>query len=80
MAKPETIARMLPVFHEVFDDETLTIAPATSAKDVEDWDSLSHVRLMVALESAFGVRIKASEAAKLENVGQLADLIERKLG
>lgn len=80
MAKQETMARMLPVFHEVFDDETLTIVPETSARDVEDWDSLSHVRLMVALESAFGVRIKASEAAKLENVGQLADLIERKLG
>jgi acyl carrier protein len=80
MAKPETLVQMLPVFHEVFDDETLTIAPETSARDIEDWDSLSHVRLMVALESAFGVRIKASEAAKLENVGQLADLIERKLG
>lgn len=80
MAEPETIARMLPVFREVFDDETLVIVPATSAKDVEDWDSLSHIRLMVAVETAFGVRIKASEAAKLENVGELADLIERKLG
>jgi acyl carrier protein len=80
MAKPETIARMLPVFHEVFDDDTLVIAPATTAKDVEGWDSLSHIRLMVAIESAFDVRIRASEAAKLNNVGELADLIERKLG
>jgi acyl carrier protein len=80
MAKPETIAKMLPVFHEVFDDDALVIAPATSAKDVEGWDSLSHIRLMVAMESVFDVRIKASEAAKLNNVGELADLIERKLG
>jgi acyl carrier protein len=80
MAKPETIAKMLPVFHEVFDDDTLVIMPATTAKDVEGWDSLSHIRLMVAIESAFGVRIRASEAAKLNNVAELADLIERKLG
>jgi acyl carrier protein len=80
MAKPETIAKMLPVFHEVFDDDTLVIEPATTAKDVEGWDSLSHIRLMVAIESAFGVRIRASEAAKLNNVGELADLVERKLG
>lgn len=80
MAKPETIAKMLPVFHEVFDDDTLVIMPATTARDVEGWDSLSHIRLMVAIESAFGVRIRASEAAKLNNVAELADLIERKLG
>ena len=80
MAKPETIAKMLPVFHEVFDDYTLVIGPATSAGDVEGWDSLSHIRLMVAIESVFDVRIRASEAAKLNNVGELADLIERKLG
>jgi len=80
MAKPETIAKMLPVFHEVFDDDTLVIGPATSAGDVEGWDSLSHIRLMVAIESVFDVRIRASEAAKLNNVGELADLIERKLG
>jgi acyl carrier protein len=80
MAKPETIAKMLPVFHEVFDDDTLVIMPATSAGDVEGWDSLSHIRLMVAIESVFDVRIRASEAAKLNNVGELADLIERKLG
>jgi acyl carrier protein len=80
MAKPETIAKMLPVFHEVFDDDTLVIMPAMTAKDVEGWDSLSHIRLMVAIESAFGVRIRASEAAKLNNVAELADLIERKLG
>jgi acyl carrier protein len=80
MGKSETIARMLPVFHEVFDDDTLVLTPETTARDVEGWDSLAHIRLMVAIESAFGVRIKASEAAKLNNVGDLADLIDRKLG
>ena len=80
MAKPEIISQMLPVFHQVFDDDELVIAPATSADDVEGWDSLSHIRLMVAIETVFNVRIRAPEAAKLNNVGELADLIERKLG
>jgi len=80
MARPEMLATMLPVFREVFDDETLSITGATTARDVDGWDSLTHIRLMLAIETAFGVRIKATEAAKLENVGALADLIERKLG
>ena len=54
MAKPEIIAKMLPVFHEVFDDDTLVIAPATSAQDVDGWDSLSHIRLMVAMSPPSG--------------------------
>ena len=80
MAKPEMLATMLPVFREVFDDETLSITGATTARDVDGWDSLTHIRLMLAIETAFGVRIKATEAAKLENVEALADLIARKLG
>jgi acyl carrier protein len=80
MARPEMLATMLPVFREVFDDETLSITGATTARDVDGWDSLTHIRLMLAIETAFGVRIKATEAAKLENVEALADLIERKRG
>lgn len=80
MARLETLATMLPVFREVFDDETLSITAVTTAKDVDGWDSLTHIRLMLAIETAFGVRIRATEAAKLENVGSLAELIERKQG
>ncbi len=80
MTRPETLATMLPVFREVFDDDALSITAATTAKDVDGWDSLTHIRLMLAIETAFRVRIKSTEAAKLENVGALAELIERKLG
>jgi acyl carrier protein len=80
MARPETLASMLPVFREVFDDEKLSITAATTARDVDGWDSLTHIRLMLAIETAFGVRIRAIEAAKLESVGALAELIERKQG
>lgn len=79
MSETDIIARMLPVFQEVFDDDSLTITPSMSSEDIEDWDSLSNVRLIIAVERAFGVRIKASEVAQLDNVGSLADLVAQKL-
>ena len=79
MSQTDIIARMLPVFQEVFDDDTLRITAGTTSEDVEDWDSLSNVRLIIAIERAFGVRIKASEVALLDDVGSLADLVAQKL-
>ncbi len=66
------------VFHDVFDDDTLVITPELSAADVPDWDSLAHIRLMLAVERAFKFKLRASETASLKNVGQLADLIRSK--
>lgn len=79
MSRTDIIDRMTPVFQEVFDDDNLTIDASTTSGDVEDWDSLSNVRLIIAVERAFGVRIKASEVAQLDNVGSLADLVAQKL-
>ena len=66
------------VFRDVFDDETLTVTSATTAADVDGWDSLAHVRLMLSVERAFGVRLTASEIGKLKSVGDLAALLARK--
>jgi acyl carrier protein len=66
------------VFRDVFDDEELTVSPETTAADVPGWDSLMHVRLIVALESALRVRFSSAEVASLKNVGELVGLIERK--
>jgi acyl carrier protein len=76
----ETIGRLTEIFRDVFDDDELEIARTTSAKDVENWDSLSHVTLIVQIEKAFGVRFTSAEVANLQNVGELIDLIERKAG
>lgn len=67
------------IFSEVFDEDGLTISPATTAADVEGWDSLAHLRLMLAAEQEFGVRFSAAEIAALTNVGDLAALIQSKL-
>jgi len=68
------------VFRSVFDDDDIKLSRETTANDVVGWDSLTHVSLLVALESKFGIRFKSSEVATLRNVGELADLVERRRG
>jgi acyl carrier protein len=58
----------------------LRIGRPTSAKDVEGWDSLSHINLVVALEKEFGLKFTLAELKPLKNVGEMEDLIRRKLG
>ena len=74
----EIYSRLTPILQDVFDDPDLIATPGLSAKDVSEWDSLSHVRLMLTVEKAFGVKFTASEVGKLKNLGDLALLIEKK--
>lgn len=60
------------------DDDTVMLTPETSASDVEGWDSLAHVRIMVAIEERFGVHFSNSEITSMKNVGELIALIESK--
>jgi acyl carrier protein len=76
----DVLSRLNQVFQDVFDDDELTINPETAAPDVEGWDSLMHVTLVVNVEKAFGVRFSSSEVAALKNVGELVDLIARHQG
>lgn len=65
------------VFRDVFGDDDLHVTRETTAADVEGWDSLRHVTLLVQIESRLKVRFKSSEVAGLKNVGELVDLAER---
>lgn len=69
------LGRLCQVFQAVFDDDELEINRQTTAKDVEGWDSLMHVTLIVNIEKAFGIKFSSSEVASLQNVGELIDLI-----
>lgn len=71
-------ARLTDVFHDVFDDDSLTLNANTRADDVEGWDSLTHIRLMLNVERAFKITLTASEIGKLTTVGDLVELIARK--
>jgi acyl carrier protein len=74
----DTLARLNEVFHDVFDDDSLVISRDSSAKNVEGWDSVTHVTLMMTIETAFGCRFNASEVTGLKDVGELVDLIAKK--
>ena len=71
----DRMERLNRVFQQVFDDDELQIDRQTSAKDVEGWDSLMHVTLIVNVEKAFNVKFSSSEVAALKDVGDLLDLI-----
>ena len=64
------------IFENVFDEDDLVITPKTSAADVDGWDSLTHIRLILTVEKAFKVKFSTSEIGKLENVGDLVALIK----
>jgi acyl carrier protein len=74
----ETLDRLNDVFREVFEDDELRVFPETTAQDVEGWDSLMHVTLIIRVEKAFGIRCSSSEIAGLKDVGELVALIERR--
>ncbi len=79
MNQSEIIANMADIFDEVFEYEG-ALASDTTSDAVEEWDSLGHIRLVLAVESKFGVRFQPSEVVGLKNLGELADLVVQKLG
>lgn len=67
------------IFCEVFDDDDIKITPEMTSNDVDGWDSLSHVNLIVVVEAKFGIRFTQKELLTFRNVSDLMDCIERKL-
>ena len=74
-----TYETLMGVFRQVFDNPEITLTPETTADDVEGWDSLSHVNLIMAVENKFNIRFKQKEVLNFKNVGDLARCIESKL-
>jgi acyl carrier protein len=75
---PEVYDRLTAVFQDVFEDETLVAEPKLTADDVAGWDSLANLRLMLTVQKAFGIKFTAHEITSLNNVGELAALVEAK--
>jgi acyl carrier protein len=71
--------RLNQVFREVFDNDDINIALDTTADDIDGWDSLSHVNLIVAIETKFNIRFSNKELMTFKNVGDLLDCIRKKI-
>lgn len=79
MNREEILAKLEEVFQEVFDDENLVIQEGTSADDIEEWDSLEHINLIVAIEAEFGLKFAMDEVNKMKNVREMVDFIQGKV-
>ena len=75
MSKTIILKELNRIFCDVFDDESIVITDKTSAIDIEDWDSLSHVMLLSSIEKKFGIKFNMKEVQTLDNVGDMVDLI-----
>lgn len=75
MKKEEIYEALDEVFQEVFDDESIHVEATTTADDIEDWDSLEHINLVVAIENRFGIKFNMNEVTTMKNVGEMVDII-----
>jgi acyl carrier protein len=73
-----TLFLLQNIFREVFDDEDLTVSPETAAKDVDGWDSVAQVKLVLAIEEQFGFQFTEDEVSSIRNVGGFVEAIERR--
>ena len=79
MTHEEIMEKVQMIFRDVFDDDDLIITDSTNSSDIEDWDSLEHIALVVSMEKEFDLKFDLKEVNKLANVGEMVDLIASKL-
>ena len=79
MSREDIMEKVNEIFRDVFDDEELIITDSTNSDDIEDWDSLEHISLIISMEKEFDMKFDIKEVNKLENVGQMVDMIKAKM-
>ena len=72
----EIFKRLNKVFRDVFDDDSIVVNEKTTANDIEDWDSLEHIRLIASVEREFGMKFRMGEVSTMKNVGEMASIIK----
>ena len=75
----EILKQVNAVFIDILDNDSIKLTPNTTAKDIEEWDSLSHIQIIVNLEKHFKVKFTTPEIQNLKNVGEMVGAIEKKL-
>lgn len=75
----DILAELQPIFHDIFDDDSIVVTKETNAEMIEGWDSFAYVRLVVAIEKHFGIKFTLGELQGLKNVGEIIRVIERKV-
>ncbi|WP_299125669.1 acyl carrier protein [uncultured Tenacibaculum sp.] len=78
MTREELFTKVEEIFKDIFDDESLVIQDSTNSSDIDEWDSLNHINLVVAIEKEIGIKFNFDELAELKNVGAMIDLMMKK--
>ncbi len=79
MEKDKIYERLNTVFRDIFDDETISVNENTTSDDIEDWDSLENINLIVAIEQEFGMKFNMNEVTTMKNVGEMVNIILSRL-
>ena len=79
MTGEDLLATVTEILQDIFDDDELEVTEATCSDDVEDWDSLEQINILVAIQDEFGIQFSLDDVSDLKDVGDTLDLIEKKL-
>lgn len=78
MSRADILKEIIAIFIDVLDNEDILLDDSTQAKDVDDWDSLNHIQLVVAIEKHFKIRFTSKEIQSWDNVGEMLNCIQEK--
>jgi acyl carrier protein len=79
MDKSEILEKVNSIFIDILDNENIVLSDETTANDVEDWDSLNHIQLVVAIEKQFKIWFTSKEIQSWSNVGEMVNSVSLKL-
>lgn len=74
----DVIQQLVPIFRDVFSDDEIILSPQITSSDIDGWDSLAHIRLVISIEKVLDLSFSADEISEAQNVGEFAALILRK--
>lgn len=77
MTRTEIMQKVTEIFHDVFDDDSIVLTDETTAADIEDWDSLTHITLITEIEDAFNFKFDMGDVLGMANVGEMITILEK---
>jgi len=78
MEKEEVLSTIQEIFRDILDNEEIILSEETTADDVEEWDSLTHIQLIVAIEKKFKIKFNSNEILSWNNIGEMINSVIKK--